>query len=230
MENRSRKMPLEVKKLNENINEIKDSDRFETPEYAMPMLYDWLIHNPNWRIWESACGSGRMAGYFKKYGFNCVLQSDLAMGDEYNYFNMNPDNYDVEITNIPFSISLKWIRKAIERDRPFAFIIPFKSLEQQLCEITDKYKCQMIVPYQRIEFYTPQEGWYRCENEILPKQKCMYRQEEKFNICPICLRGEYIYKMKSSPQIKTMWFTRYFGLPETMVLYDMRDDMKMYPR
>jgi len=236
-------MPLEFIKRNENINEIKESDLFETPKYALPMLLKYVPQN--WRIWESACGSGRLVKYLQEFGYSVSYFTDLQMGSKYNYFNIlniNKENYnlennfcvfnedyDIEITNIPFSIQEKWIRKALERNHPFAFLIPYKSLEKKMSQLTREYNLQIIKPDERIAFYTPHEGWYRHEG-IWNNSKCMYKQKEFFEICPKCGGIGNVKIIKSSPQILTMWITYKLNLPERFIMVSIEEDIKKYPR
>jgi hypothetical protein len=53
-------------------------------------------------IWESAFGDGESGKYLTELGFNVVHR-------EIDYFNEEPDNWDIQITNPPFSKKKEWL-------------------------------------------------------------------------------------------------------------------------
>mgnify|MGYP001615675510 FL=1 len=114
-------------------------DDFQTPASALLPLFGFL--NPNWTIWECACGKGNLVKEFNKNNFK-VIASDLYLSDEqnvlfngwqtkllakYHYTNFltwEPDEWDCIITNPPFSLKTEFLIRAYNLGKPFAFLLP----------------------------------------------------------------------------------------------------------
>lgn len=78
-------------------------------------------------IWEPACGTGEMAESMKERGYS-VFSTDLYPSGYGNpiavdFLSSAPVELDWIITNPPFSMAEKFIRHALELDRPFAFLL-----------------------------------------------------------------------------------------------------------
>jgi len=83
-------------------------DQYETPEWVTRALLPHIPHmNPRCRIWEPACGSGKMA---------CVLgaklSTDIQQGVDFLLTPMS-DEIDAIITNPPYSIATEFIEHAL---------------------------------------------------------------------------------------------------------------------
>lgn len=137
-------------------DEIAAKDRFQTPDYALDPLLPYLstFHT----VWESACGDGLLVNHLQNAGFD-VIATDLAIG--INYFATDRSDYDIEITNVPFSRKYQWLRRACERDKPFALLMPSDVLfAGKMCQpLIKQYNLEFLVPNKRINFKTPNKGW-----------------------------------------------------------------------
>jgi len=132
---------------------------FYTPIEAVKILIPYL--NKEMIIWDCAFGSGKLAEHLTKFGFK-------VFGDKKTDFLNDEvrETYDIIITNPPYSIKDKFLKKAFELGKPFAFLLPTKALgEQKRGDMFRKYGIQLIVPNKRINFIIPskkQSPWFHA--------------------------------------------------------------------
>lgn len=111
------------------------TDYYATPPDATVALLNFLeaenrIHPLYHVIWEPACGTGEMVEAMEKKGYT-VHFSDLNptgyRGDTepVDFLTADAENVNCSwiITNPPFSQAEKFIRRALELDRPCAFLL-----------------------------------------------------------------------------------------------------------
>ena len=87
-------------------------DDFQTPESALSILVPFL--NKNWIVWECASGKGNLVRGFKKMGFK-VFGTDKRF--DYTKNNLEED-YDVIVTNPPYSIKEKFLNRCYRLKKP----------------------------------------------------------------------------------------------------------------
>ena len=147
------------------------SDEFMTPEYAIKPLLPFL--KEDMIIWECAWGGGSLAKHLRKKGFEVIGENVK------DFLNVNTKFYfDIIVTNPPYSIKDKFLEKAFELGKPFAFLMPLTTLEGlKRGELFRKHGIQLIIPNRRINFITPsgkgsgawfQTAWF-CWKMNLPK-------------------------------------------------------------
>ena len=104
-------------------------DEMYTPLYAVAPLVKHLKNSGYKTIW---CPFDQeWSAYvrtFREEGFN-VIQSSLADGKD--FFEYEPDEYDVIISNPPFSIKDDILRRLNELDKPYAMLMPLPALQGQ---------------------------------------------------------------------------------------------------
>ena len=146
-----------------------------TPEEAILPLLPYL--KKEWVIWDCAYGSGRLAEHLRKYGFKVEGNSRIDFLKRIDYEAHLGFAFDVIITNPPYSFKDKFLEKAFKSGKPFAFLLPTKSLgEQKRNELFRKYGIQLIIPNKRINFEIPSKkkspwfhvAWF-CYRFNLPK-------------------------------------------------------------
>lgn len=125
-------------------------DDYQTPESALTILAPFL--NKNWRVWECASGKGNLVKGFKKMGFK-------VFGTDKNFDFIKNDldeDYDIIVTNPPYSIKEDFLMRCYTLKKPFALLMPLTALEserRQKCY--RRYGIQLIIPNKRINFETP---------------------------------------------------------------------------
>lgn len=139
------------KNQKETPNTLQERDFFQTPFYATDLIIPFL---PNGIIWECAAGNG----YIRKRlaDFNRVVEfTDLRYEPSFNYLSDVPlFDFDLIVTNPPFSLKKRFFDKCIEYKKPFALLIPVDFCGWILRGMMD-YNLQWIIPTRRIDFITP---------------------------------------------------------------------------
>lgn len=127
-------------------------DNFQTPPEAIKPLLPYL--KKDWLIWECACGKGYLVDAFKKQGYSCY-GSDIQ--DETDFLKQEPIvDYDVIITNPPYSIKQRFLERCYGLKKPFALLLPLTTLETAKRQRLFKdYGVELILFDKRINFETP---------------------------------------------------------------------------
>lgn len=149
---------------------FENPDECYTPEYAIEPLLPFL--KKNWLIWDCAFGSGRLAQHFENKGFK-VTGSNAV-----NFLTDDMEDFDIIITNPPYSLKDKFLEKAFQIGKPFAFLLPLTTLEgMKRGEMFRNNEIQIIIPNRRINFEIPsgkKSSWFAtawfCYKLNLPKQ------------------------------------------------------------
>ena len=134
------------------------SDMFKTPEYAITPLIKYL--NPNWHIWECACGSGNIVDFLLKNKF-IVIGTDISTGIDF----LQTDKVigDCIITNPPYSLKNQFLKKCYDIGKPFALLLPITALESDFRQqLFRKYGLQLLLFNKRIQFMTPSGKRSHC--------------------------------------------------------------------
>jgi len=123
--------------------------------------------------------SNRSAYYnsFKENGYK-TIRSSIQEGQD--FFTYEPEDYDIIVSNPPFNIKDKILKRLDELGKPFAILLPMNSLQgDKRYQYCFKNGIQMLAFDKRIGFHkidkmyttiegTPFASAYFCRN-ILPK-------------------------------------------------------------
>lgn len=116
------KDPLKIIGANGN---RRENDFYPTPPECTYALLDYLRQNFLLRstdtIWEPACGSNAMVDVMTCQGYP-VIATEITQGQDFLEYEMQ-DHFDWIITNPPFSLSEKFIKRCIEHGKPFALLL-----------------------------------------------------------------------------------------------------------
>lgn len=88
----------------------RDLDFYPTPVEVTIALLDFLKLDKNIVIWECASGNGKMSNIMKKKGYE-VIETDIQTGTD---FLNTYKTAGAIITNPPFDLSERFIRKAVK--------------------------------------------------------------------------------------------------------------------
>lgn len=97
-----------------------ESDFYPTPPDVTITLMNYLCLPISTTIWEPACGEMDMSNAMKNMGYK-VIATDILTGTD--FLNSPLQNCDWIITNPPFSLADKFIRKCNEHNKPFALLL-----------------------------------------------------------------------------------------------------------
>ena len=133
-------------------NRTIEGDEQYTPFYACEPIVKYVPKN--WTIW-CPCGEEWSAyvQLFRERGYKVILSS-LSGGKD--FLKYEPDeHYDVIITNLPFSLKTKMLKRLDELGKPFAVLLPLNSLQGQDRFEVFSHGIQLLAFDKRIGFHSP---------------------------------------------------------------------------
>lgn len=159
----------------------KASDEVFTPDYAVTPIIKYVKQFANKKnkdiiVW---CPFDTEDSEFvNKFIDNDISVIATHIDNGQNFFEYEPDYYDIIVSNPPFSIKDSILKRLYELDKPFAMLLPIPTLQGQkrFRYIKD---CQALIFDKRINYFKNkntkeiQKGvsfgsFYLCKN-LLPK-------------------------------------------------------------
>ena len=126
-------------------------DDYQTPPSALSILFPYL--DQNWTIWEPASGEGYLRRALEEKGFR-VVASDISEG--HDFLKFQPEEFDVIITNPPYSLKDEFLERAYSLGKPFAFLLPLTTLEGKRRQaLFASHGVSLLIPDRRVNFMTP---------------------------------------------------------------------------
>lgn len=149
---------MSAKKTNKPVNKsVGHSSSVQTPPIALLPLYPYL--KKEWVIWECASGKGNLVTDLLNHGYK-VKWSDIERDPKEDFFVFSPlKGYDCIVTNPPYDIKDKFIKRAYELGKPWAFLMPVESLGgARRQKMYRQYGLEVIFMDKRINFEMPNGG------------------------------------------------------------------------
>lgn len=122
--------------------EFKDDD-YETPLYILKSLLPFIKKYNI--IYDPFYCNGTVIEYWKELDKTCI-------NEKLDAFNRtHPEDYDIIISNIPFSCKEKCMELFFKLDKPFIILMPIDTMGSTWI---NKYfsKLQFIIPHKRLHF------------------------------------------------------------------------------
>lgn len=129
----------------------KESDKQFTPTYAVKPLLEFLLLNHIQTIWcPFDDETSEYVKVFRENGYK-VIATDIEHG--YDFFTYEPEeHYDIIISNPPFSLKDKILKRLQELNKPFAMLLPLPTLQGE--KRFDYLKgTQALIFDKRVNFY-----------------------------------------------------------------------------
>ena len=124
---------------------FKTHDDYMTPQYAWKNIQQYIPKDKI--IWEAFVGDGKSGEYLRELGCKKVIQEDL------DFFNDETlPEYDLIVSNPPFSKSKEVVTRLRELNKPFILIMPSSKLNTRYMRQYNNTGLQIIVPKNRIHF------------------------------------------------------------------------------
>lgn len=157
------------------------NDELYTPEYAIRPLLKYLTKDKI--IWECTdYGKSNITKVLRENGFKVINTSKA----EIDFLNDNVDfEFDMIITNPPYSLKDEFIKKCYEYKKPFCLLLPITSLEGiNRGKMFRKYGLELLVLDRRCNFIydnAKKSNWFNtswfCWN-VLPRQLIFEKLEK----------------------------------------------------
>lgn len=241
----------------QNPGEVDGRDTFQTPNYATDILVPFLKEiKPlssfrSFRIWECAAGLGKMVKRLEYHKFD-VYGSDLNSDSfpKHNFLTQsNGQDFDVIVTNTPFSLKKKFYEQCIRYARPFALLIP-ADYSGWVIDAVRKHGAEKIIPTRRIDYITPntlRRIWMGETWEIVKKEMDLesplitmemyidsYPMEwqhamadnKQFKFDSIYDAPASLLRKYSSSYFHSMWLTWGFHIGRTETFVELTNEMK----
>jgi hypothetical protein len=142
---------------------FKVQDEWKTPSILVNMIVpylkkweaDFISKNGRKPILWLPCDEEDSNYYIilKKEGFE-VVRSHL--NDDEDFFKWQPDNFDIAVTNIPFSLKMDFFERMIfDLKKPFVFLMNIMALNYQCVGNLFQFvnpKIQFIIPDKKVSF------------------------------------------------------------------------------
>lgn len=118
--------------------------------------------DPSWTIWECAAGEGLLARGMDRMGLNVTptdIENNFGVGF-HSFFDWSPDEWDVIITNPPFSMKYPWLGRCFELGKPFALLMPVETMGSRTWQdLFEEHGGEVILFHPRVDFKMPNRGW-----------------------------------------------------------------------
>ena len=100
-------------------------DKCWTPWHGAAPLLPYLPRQS--RIWECCAGDGWLAKWLEEDGHS-TIQTDYTTGRDALHWAPDPADYDLIVTNPPWSLKYKFIKRLYELGKPWAMLVPFSTI------------------------------------------------------------------------------------------------------
>ena len=118
-------------------------DDYMTPKLVWENINHLIPKNKI--IWESFFGDGNSGKYLEELG-HTVIHKPI------DFFNEEPDEWDMIVSNPPFSSAKEIMEKLLEYDKPFILIMPSSKINTSYFRLWKDKGIQIIIPIKRINF------------------------------------------------------------------------------
>lgn len=142
-----------------NSVKVMPYDLCQTPSYGVDPLLKYVAKTM--KIWECAAGGGMILKYLKECGYD-AFGTDIISGREFSFLTIDWTklNFDVIVTNPPYSIKYAFIKRCYEIGKPFALLMPLETLGSlKAQEMFNKYGMDLILLGRRVDFCMPNKGF-----------------------------------------------------------------------
>ena len=157
------------------LKEHKLNDEYYTPAYAIEPLIEYLPQDAT--IWECAGNNSNITAILQEHGYK-VIETHIDNG--FDFLQDTPAfDFDIIVTNPPFSMKDEFLRKAYSYDKPFCMLLPLTALEGvKRGKMYREHGIELIVFDRRIQYTNGGNAWFSsgwfCHN-ILP-QKLIFKE------------------------------------------------------
>lgn len=163
-----------------NYMQQEKNDELYTPEKAIDPILKYL--NKNKTYWECTdYGESNITKVLRKKGFKVISTNK----EQINFLTEKPNfDFDVIITNPPYSLKNEFIKRCYEYNKPFLLLLPLTALEgKERGKLYKEYGLELIVLDKRINFMKNKNNvWFNTSwfcNKVCKKKLNFEKIEEE---------------------------------------------------
>ena len=134
-------------------------DEQYTPSSTVEILLPHISHLKDKIIWSPFDKEdSQFVQVLKKNGYKVVYSH---IGEGKDFFEYQPEKWDVIISNPPYKNKRKFWEHCVELGKPFLLLLPVNILSDSTINKTladKRYKVQMLIPKRRTKFYNAKTG------------------------------------------------------------------------
>ena len=160
-----------MKKAMINYMKNEKNDELYTPDYAIEPLLKYLPKDKI--IWECTdFGSSNITKLLKQHDYKVISTHK----DNFDFLTDIPNfDFDIIITNPPYSLKNEFLKKCYEYDKPFCLLLPLTSLEGiERGKMFREKGIDVLVLDRRCDFMdNKKSNWFNTSwfcYKVLPKQ------------------------------------------------------------
>lgn len=132
-------------------NRTKEGDEVYTPFYAVDSILEFIPKDKTiWLPFDKEWSSFNQL--FKENGIKTIIS---YIDDGKDFFEYEPENYDIIVSNPPFSLKDKVLRRCYELSKPFALLLPVNSIQgKERVSMFSQYGLELLVFDLRVDYHT----------------------------------------------------------------------------
>jgi hypothetical protein len=135
-------------------------DEFFTPSIAVEMILPYIPSHVT-RIWEcTAITESKIVQVLRNAGYSVVA---THIDNGFDFLRHEPLDYDLIVTNPPYSTKDEFLKRAFELKKPFMFLLPISTLEGVVRgKMFRENRVQLLIPDRRFSFTSRKHGaWFQ---------------------------------------------------------------------
>ena len=109
---------------------------------------------------KNAIQNSEIVTVLREKGYTVVTSH---IQDGFNFFDYEPQHYDLIITNPPYSLKDSFLERAFSLGKPFMMLLPITTLEgKKRSELFRENGVQVLIPNKRFNFIVAKKGsWFQ---------------------------------------------------------------------
>ena len=131
--------------MNTKVVNFKNDDEYTTPKYIWELVSKYI--DKSTVLYDPFYCEGSTKKYLEELGYKNVIHNDEDFYENYSKYE-----YDIILTNPPFSSKQKVFKQLKEINKPFCVLVPISTIIKVYFNKLFKNQIQLILPTKRLHF------------------------------------------------------------------------------